>query len=131
MWDHLNVNNTFILPQFILKEGPFFLPINCSSFSCPLIQIEAVPHKCDGIASMRFTFDIQYDLSSNIDFHFKPRTDGYCQSPCVVRNSLWNNIWGLEERNGSFPFSIGQKFNMSISSGSGKFDVYYTLPNIS
>ena len=112
---------TFILPQFILKEDPFFVPINCSSFSCPLIQIEAVPHDCD-----RFAFNIQagiVDFRPNIDLQIDSRFYGFVGSPCVVRNSRLNNIWEEEERNGSFPFSIGQKFNMSISSGSGKFDV--------
>ena len=63
-----------------------------------------------------FTFD--FYAKNDIAFHF----DARLKQSVVVRNSRLNGIWGIEERMiPTFPFSVGQDFDLIIRIESNQF----------
>lgn len=57
---------------------------------------------------------------ANIPFHFNPRF----KETCVIRNSLIDDKWGNEEKEGTLPFSQGQEFKIVITVKEDDFVVF-------
>ena len=70
-------------------------------------------------------FDINFCYTNNWEgenaFHFNPRFNEHR----VVRNTLTGGRWGREEKDGAFPFSPGQHFQMVIICLHDKYQVSF------
>ena len=67
--------------------------------------------------SGRFSIDVLN--RGGIALHFNPRFD----EKVVVRNSHIDGEWGVEERDGSFPFQQGEEFAVAIICTQDTFEI--------
>ncbi|XP_067938516.1 galectin-4-like [Watersipora subatra] len=65
-----------------------------------------IPYNCN-----RFSFNLETD-SGDIAMHFNPRFEGM---NAVIRNTCQGGSWGGEEKQGYFPFAMGQPFEVNIT----------------
>ncbi|GIY37793.1 galectin-9 [Caerostris extrusa] len=104
----LNKDNFFCLEFFTLQVFPYRGSVPGGVYEGKLIEIRGtVPY-----GAQRFEINLMtgYDPSSDRALHLSVRFDGRI----VVRNSMERGAWGIEERQGIFPFSSGRDFTIMI-----------------
>lgn len=108
------------------QQAPFYVPLhtNCR------VGLKVTITGCVGDDADRIGLNLEAESSyklrhkahselANIPFHFNPRFD----ENRVVRNSLIEDKWGAEEKDGDMPFVAGQEFELTICLKSDDFVV--------
>ncbi|GFT82006.1 galectin-4 [Nephila pilipes] len=110
----INGRNEFIAEEIrsmspvVRPNVPYRGPITGGIYEGKLIEIKgAIPY-----GAQRFEINLLtgLDPSSDRALHLSIRFDGRV----VVRNAMERGAWGIEERQGIFPFTSGRDFTMMI-----------------